>query len=342
MTLGNEKRRLTLDIFSEIEGLSGENLGSALFRYLIFNSQEIRDSIISLLSDKSPVGPIEYSSHFACQTEYPTTHSQYGSGRLDILIQLDDVVVGIENKFFSKFTENQPLKYLETLKMVGASLSKINHSKVRNILYVFCPASRKKEAISKIEGLENSGVISWEEVLAACKNTNNISNPITKAVQSEFIKYLERHFSFIHDFERKAIHLRKSFPEYGSPLQYELAAKLWSYLPSSGARLSNGKTWIGYYFFNDPAIQQKGWFGFVPVKEIKDKTKNNTELIIASTYKPELSDDFHEVRLKNDNFIGAPANTNSWVINFNHNWNSVEIWREKLSPFWGAIQNDIT
>ncbi len=331
-----------MDIFSEIEGLSGENLGSALFRYLIFNSQEIRDSIISLISDKSPVGPIEYSSHFACQTEYPTTHSQYGSGRLDILIQLDDVVVGIENKFFSQFQDNQPQKYSEAIKTVADSLTRINHSEVRSILYVLCPAGRKKEALSRIEGLENSGVITWEEVLAACKNTNNISNLVTKAVQGEFIKYFECQFSFINDFERKAIHMRRSFPEYGSPLQSELVGKLWSYLPSSGARLSNGKTWIGYYFYTDPDIQQQGWFGFVRAVEIKDKTDNDAEFIIASTYKPELSDDFQEVQLKGDNFIGAPGNTNSWVINFDCNWNSVEIWREKLSPYWGAIKDDLT
>ena len=73
-----------MDIFSEIEGLSGENLGSALLRYLIFNSHEIRDSFLRLLSDNSPVGPISYSTHFACRTEYPTTHSSYGNGRLVI------------------------------------------------------------------------------------------------------------------------------------------------------------------------------------------------------------------------------------------------------------------
>ena len=105
-----------MDVFSEIEGLSGENLGSALFRYLIFNSYEVRDSVITLFSDRSPIGPISYTSHFACRTEYPTSHKEFGDGRLDILIQLDDVVIGIENKFFAQFQENQPKKYVQTLK----------------------------------------------------------------------------------------------------------------------------------------------------------------------------------------------------------------------------------
>ena len=329
-----------MDIFSEIEGLSGENLGSGLLRYLIFNSREIRDSIISLISDRSTAGPIEYSSHFACRTEYPTTHNKYGNGRLDILIQLDDAVVGIENKFFSQFQADQPQKYYESIKAVADSLKEINHSEIRSILYVLCPESRRDEAESKIQGLENSGIITWEEVLKACKNTDNVSDPVAKIVQCEFIKYLERQFSFVYAFEKKAVHLRKSFPDYGTALQAELAGKLWSFLPSSGARLSNGTSWIGYYFYTDPGIKQKGWFGFVKSQGI---TGNDAELIIASTYKPaELSDDIKEVKIINDNFIGSPGKTNSWVINFDHSWNSVDIWRKKLAPFWGAIKDDIT
>lgn len=125
-----------MDIFSEIEGLSGENLGSALLSYLIFNSHEIRDAFISLLSDRSPIGPISYTSHFACRTEYPTTNKELGDGRLDLLIQLDDVVIGIENKFFANFQNDQPRKYRESILNVASSLQSINLTEVRAIIYI--------------------------------------------------------------------------------------------------------------------------------------------------------------------------------------------------------------
>lgn len=331
-----------MDVFSEIEGLSGENLGSALLRYLIFNSHEVRNSILSLFSDKSPIGPISYTSHFACRTEYPTAHTQYGNGRLDILIQLDDVVIGIENKFFSQFQDHQPHKYYETLETVAGSLKSINHTEVRTILYVLCPEARKKEALEKINGLKDTIVISWEEVLAHLERIEEISNPVAKIVLSEFINYLKRHFSFVHDFERKAIHLKKSFPDYGSPLQGELIGKLWSLFPSAGGRLSNGETWLGYYFFTDPEINEKGWFGFVPKQEIEYETDNQAELIVATTYKPSLSDDFAAVKMIEANFIGSPGKTNAWVIKFDENWNNVEKWRQELLPFWSAVHDDIT
>jgi len=329
-----------MDIFSEVEGLSGENLGSALLRYLIFNSHEIRDSFLSLLSDNSPIGPISYNSHFACRTEYPTNHKEYGDGRLDILIQLDDVVIGIENKFFAQFQNNQPHKYYDSLESVADSLKCINHSDVKTILYVLCPEARKKEAHEQIRELKSASVISWEEILKQFKSITEISNPVAKILKNEFTEYLKRHFSFVHDFERKAIHLKRDFPEYGMPLQGELVGKLWSFFPSPGGRLSNGMTWIGYYFFTDPEINEKGWFGFVAKDEIDYQADNNAELVVVTTYKPTLRSDFYAVTMKNENFIGAPGKTNAWIINFDATWNSVDVWREKLAPFWAAVRNE--
>ena len=53
-----------MSIFSEFEGLFGENLSSAILHYLLLNSEEVRDSFISLLSQKSPDGIIEYRECF--------------------------------------------------------------------------------------------------------------------------------------------------------------------------------------------------------------------------------------------------------------------------------------
>ena len=97
-----------------------------------------------------------------------------------------------------------------------------------------------------------------------------------------------------------------------------------------------------YYFFTDPDIDEKGWFGFVPKQEIEFESDNGAELIVVTTYKPSLSGDFVEVKLRDTNFIGAPGKTNAWVIKFDENWNNVEKWREQLSPFWSAVHNDIT
>jgi len=330
-----------MDIFSRIEGQSGENYGSALLSYLIFNSPEIREAFIALLSDNAPDGPISFTSHFACRTEYPTT-GHLGDGRLDILIQLDDVVIGIENKFFAEFQENQPIKYLSTLKTVAVALKEINRAEVRSLLFVLCPESRKKEALEKIRGQHGVAVVTWEETLKCMKDVSSkISDPVAKMVAVEFIKYLGRRFSFVHEFERKAIHLRRTFPDYGTPLQGELVSKLWPLFPSAGGRLSNGKTWAGYYFYTDPEIKQKGWFGFVRKDELEGQGFSEAELIIATTYQPELEVTFRPVCMRSKTFIDAPGQTNAWRIEFDASWNNIEIWRKKLAPLWSAVSGKV-
>jgi len=335
-----------MDIFSEIEGLRGENLGSALLRYLIFNSQEVREGFLSLLSNSSPLGPLSYSTHFACRTEHHTFDENLGDGRLDILIQLDDAVIGVENKFFAQFQDGQPQKYLKTLNDVANSLSSINQTAIKSILYVLCPESRKAEAVEKINHLNHlnhltkAEVITWEMVLSNFSLIEQVSNPTTQVVLREFTGYLKRHFSFIHDFKRKCPHLVRSLPEYGSPLQEEMIGKLWSFFPNAGGRMGKGKTWLGYNFYTDPEINQKGWFGFVPNEDLYGQVEGGASLIIATTFNPELSSDFVETKIKNENFIGAPGRTNTWVIKFNSNWDSVDVWREKLSPLWEAVKNE--
>jgi hypothetical protein len=326
-----------MDIFSQIEGLSGENLGSSLLSYLILNSHEIRDSIISLLSEKSPVGPIKHASHFACRTEYPTS-SESGNGRIDILIQLDDTVIGIENKFFATFQGEQPEKYIETIQTVSKHLGEINYSEVKYVIFVICPDFRKMEAKNQVRHLEQVEVVTWEEVLKRLECVEEISNPVAKIIRNEFVGYLKNNFSFIRDFERNAPHLRKKFPDKGTVFQGQIAAKLSSMLPGSGRRLSNGKTWIGYYFYDNSEVDAKGWVGFVPRSMFKSETENEAELIISSTYKPDkLDDSFKEVTLYNDNFLPPYENTHAWIIKFDENWIRLEVWRDKLSPFWDKV-----
>ena len=334
-----------MSIFTEIEGMKGENLSSALLQYLMNNSAEIRDSIILLLSNNSPIGPFDYRSHYSCQTEYSTADINLGNGRLDILLQLDNVVIGIENKFFADFQDNQPDKYISSVKEVANALSTINHTEVTPLLYVFCPASRENESRKKIEKIPNSAIVTWEKILDCCKKTvEKISNPDAKVLNNEFIKYLEKQFSFIDDYKRKYPHILKTFPPRGTPLQVDLIGRLWSLMPAIGSS-SGGESWRGYYFYAEPQIQQSAWVGFVKSSvHIKNGSSHNeSELVVVSTYKPSLSDDFCEVEfIGNNNFCGHHGKTEyTWIVKFDESWNKVDIWREKLAPFWGYPTDDI-
>lgn len=331
-----------MDIFTSIEGQSGEVLGSTLLSYLIFNSHEVRESFISLLSDHSPIGPIDCVSHFSTRTEYPTKHDEFGDGRLDVLIQLDDVLIGIENKYFAEFQENQPKKYEKSLIDAAESLTKINHRKITPVIFVLCPESRSNHAQKAIEDIQNSAVVTWESILNSFKKVEIKTNPVAQVILNQFLQYLKRHFSFIPNFKRKLPHMKSQFPEYGNSIQQEMVSKLWSIFPYPGSRLSNGKRWQGYYFFTDPNIEEAGWYGFVPSNEIKGEPTGSAELVIATTYKPTFGSSFKQCEFCNDDFIGKRGQTNFFIIDFDESWNSLDKWRDNLAPLWEAVPNDIS
>jgi hypothetical protein len=323
-----------MNLFSEIEGLSGEKLGSALLRNVIMNSHELRDAFLSLLSKKSPFGPITFMSHFACRCEYQTESEKYGKGYLDLLIQVDDAVIGIENKFLAHFQDDQPQKYFETIENVAISLRNINFSKVDPMIVVMCPEERLSEGNKTIQNLNSAVTITWEEVFSEFEKVKHIANPVTKIVLFELKKYYKRHFSFIPDYHKKYHHYRKGFHPKGSSIQRELVGKLWSLFPSHGSRMGATDTYVGYGFYVKEKDNQ-GWYGFVSKDEIESEISNESELIIISTFEPQgLSNDFKRIELRKKNFLwGYPDYKNAWLVEFDATWDSIYKWREKIAPF---------
>ena len=61
-----------MNIFSETEGLEGEDLITAILRVLLLRSQEVRERFVTLLSEESHLGPIELQSHFSCLLQRTT------------------------------------------------------------------------------------------------------------------------------------------------------------------------------------------------------------------------------------------------------------------------------
>ena len=77
-----------MNLLAELEGLSGENLTTAVLRLLLLRSQEIREEFIKLLSDQCRLAPITVDSHFACIIEHSTEESDKTRwGRLDLLLR---------------------------------------------------------------------------------------------------------------------------------------------------------------------------------------------------------------------------------------------------------------
>ena len=105
--------------------------------------------MIRTISDISPVGPIIVNKHFSVFTEVSARTGQQENdeassddaeeaeyselstqGRIDILIQTDDAVVGVENKFGADFQKGQPGKYFD---LVRTKAKQLGEGVARNI-----------------------------------------------------------------------------------------------------------------------------------------------------------------------------------------------------------------
>ncbi|MBM3334082.1 PD-(D/E)XK nuclease family protein, partial [Candidatus Sumerlaeota bacterium] len=104
-----------MNLLEELDGLQGENLASAALRFLVLQSNPCKNALLETLNKVSPIGPLTSTSHFSCYREYATSSEESGAGRLDLVLELDQAVVGIEAKLLAEFQPEQPTKYKEDI-----------------------------------------------------------------------------------------------------------------------------------------------------------------------------------------------------------------------------------
>ncbi len=323
-----------MNIFIETEGLQGEDLATAIIRVLLLRSQELRESLIRLVSNASILGPVLLSSHFSCLLQYATEDKASGRrGRLDLLIETDDSVIGIENKLYAAFQEGQPHKYLGSVKKYAEGLA--NLRTIESLQYsvvVIAPRSRLFNVKEKIKSDDHLTVITWEDVLEAFSEAAVRVDSTTHMILNSFMEFLKEKIAFIPRFKDWVPHLKRRFDDDGTPIQRTLVTKLRDFFPDPGSSLSHGETWVGYYFCS-ASKDYSAWYGYVRSGvEIEDGVENKSELIIATSFNLSLpAKEFRPIKLRSRAFLGTQE-LHSWAINYNHDWEKPEKWRIALDP----------
>ena len=327
-----------MNLFSETEGLSGENLSSALLRFILMRSQDARTKFAELLTDLSGES-FAASYRFACNLEAGTKDDIHGAGRIDMLIELDDALVGVENKFNAGFQVNQPGKYLESLrKFAEVSARSGAISKNRYLLLILAPVGRKLEIEDKIRMLDKDQqklckFLSWEELLKELLEVGPTQDSKTREVIADFSTYVNKYTnqSMFNKDERWFRSLDQWRP-YGSKRQIKVVSEVREFFPEPSG-YSPGKKWRGYYFGN------KGWFGFVEKSIIVNKSNanlNDSEAVFvivisfepSSTPNPEV---FRRINMVDKRFCLAPEKA-AYALDINE-MRSREKWIAALIPF---------
>ena len=99
-----------------IDGKSGEELTSAVLKFLLVNSFTMRECFVKRLQPQLPPSKTPtFRDGIICRSEVASS-GQDGDGRIDLVIRENaGMVLGLENKFWASFTPAQPKKYWDDL-----------------------------------------------------------------------------------------------------------------------------------------------------------------------------------------------------------------------------------
>jgi len=336
-----------MNFFSEIEGLQGENLTTAVLCFLLRRSQDLRDRFVGLVSAKCHLGPLTLENRFSCTREYQTKNQEHGSGRIDVLLEIDDAVIGIENKLLAGFQPGQPDKYLESIKKRAEELSS-PRMEVRYLVVILAPEKRDNEIKKKIEKNPHYVSLSWQDILQNLDKFDNGLNAqlddSTCIILSLLKQFVTEQIAFMPKFAEWFPHFSR---QLDTPIQRDLLRNLLDFFPAAeNPRVSSSKAkdqeYVGYNFCSKSfwGQRRKGWYGFVRRSFIQEPGQNEAELIIVTTFPVTFnSGAFRRVRLVNENFFNdrPPVEQHAWVVGYDANWKESEKWRGELSPLNEAV-----
>ncbi len=337
-----------MNLFAQIEGLRQEDMATALLRYLVVGSPEIRDTFIRFLSDHSRKGPLVSESFFSCLTEFATEDDDGGRGRVDMLLTMDGAVIGIENKVDAAFQDKQPQKYRPRLKKIAQGQQAMFGGEVGCQIFTLVPRSRRHEAhLKELAKERDYPVVYWEELVDRLSPlTDTLADPDMTMVLKQFLDYLNGVFGFMPEYRQIFPHTRTDWEEKGTPLQKHFMRSLWRFLPAGGARLSQGDDFMGYNFFHDnPDID--GWAGFISTKRLihqegnRLKTEHQAELVISASCAPDEYDRNPEeyglipIELTSKWWFASGRPPRGWIVNFDKDWDTAERWHRCLAPLAG-------
>lgn len=329
-----------MNLFSEIEGLKGENLVTAILRVLLLRSEDIRGRFIGLISNECRLGPLTAGSHFSCLREEATYEQGANeSGRLDLILETADAVIGIENKLDGVFQKGQPHKYLSTLEKHAAALAELRRRKFQHILVILAPSSRSAEIERLTDGDRHYVFLAWEHVRdKVLSSVKDDVDPATRTILISFGEFLSDQISFLPRFKEWVPHLKRRFDLRGTQQQREVVQALWRFFPDPGPRMGSGDQYVGYNFCYN-LRDHRAWFGFVEKSAIKDPRKNEAELIVVTTFPVVFSTPvFSPITLKREQFLGKDFKLSAWAIEFDHAWTDPQKWRDELAPLYQAVE----
>lgn len=269
------------DLLSTLAGKVGENLATAYLKWLLgrkslgqtlLRALTVGTNIIAgddsgAVDDLGKIRSVELES-------FTTLECDEGAecGRLDMLIETDRWVIGIESKFFAEFQSGQPVKYLQSIRR------RANIEGRRSWLVILAPEKRLKNVKNNMNHLHSGKfdsvictLVSWESLFTNRINLSDIEENELNILE-EFYRRCCDPFNLFRSLSEKNKIFRdtKTWSDIGNvEMQGAFLRALATFadiVPSlkDGRINRSEKTYIVYEFpFLAPEERQFALFGFV-------------------------------------------------------------------------------
>jgi hypothetical protein len=350
-----------MNLFSDIESLRGENLASAMLRYLIINSSDIREEILELIDIRSPVGPLVSDSHFSCYLEEATVadndkDDSQSRGRIDVVIELDNAIVGIEAKFHAGFQQDQPFKYFPSLEEKAKTLKTLRGvPEYEYFLCVLLPESRINEVSRLIAAVPEEWAryapkckaLTWTEVRVALERAEKRMPAEIAYLSAEFREYLDSRLTLFTGWARKKHHTVSRWQEKGTTLQIEVLEDLFQVIDAevteaAKCRLARAADYVIQKVEVTPneSLPRTLWYGFCRKGDVSGDTGDGAEFFIVTTATPSVVSDTTHLKAHGpkhgyEDWTDRP-NT-GWTVNIEEADGRPEFWSLLLNPFTEAL-----
>jgi len=269
-------------LINDIEGLKGENLASALLAHLLIRSEPVRRAFVDKISALSKTGPIIVKQQFSVFTEFSTEKQK----RVDLLIQTDDAVIGVENKFDASFQEGQPKSYVKLVEDKAAGLGEVWKAVFQPMLVVLAPKRRERETIKEIEDQKIGRTcvfLAWEELMISL-NRENLHG--LAAVDRFLVNELDEHVKAqtgAINLEQLVQHLNNPWQDRGSAVVKQFFGQvIWPLVDTSftdSATYAGARSYHGYILSSGQ--DERPWIGFMDASVVPDSDSNDAALIVA-------------------------------------------------------------
>lgn len=314
-----------------IEGTNGEKFTSAILKYLFINSDGFRRLFLDHIQQHFAASKtLSFRNGVICRTEVAT---EEGDGFVDLVVIGDNAVLGIENKIWAEIQDDQPKKYLPTLKTLAEE--RCGDRDAFKVV-MLAPTQRKEEIDRTLnaQGVspDESIFIDWQSVMVDLETLTQEESGEVASVARAFHEYLAQRINDVR-INAKPEKIVGDV-QLGNRFQEDFLYKVWQVFENGGRIVSGGKTskvkWYGFSFdFKGKRIEswKRPWFGFCTV--------GTGVFLLVQTHQanfPPPSDSFVESQFSTDGDVRLE-------VRLDEGDDSVPKWSQKLQPLFDELRS---